>query len=226
MKKSLSLIVLILIFVSGMAWAKTTEEKSTPEKVKVQIKETDDKSVVERAEEWYKKGVEAFKTHNYDEAIKCFKKAIDIKPNDATIHYSFGVAYFNKGMLDESVSEYKKALAINPNFAEAHNNLGNAYDRKGRLDEALSEYKKAVTINPDLPPANYNLGRTYYKKGLKSLAANHYYKAGLLFLKQGNKVWALRAYKGLKQTNSKELEKTLFEKLYPELKKKKSETSE
>jgi tetratricopeptide (TPR) repeat protein len=93
------------------------------------------------------------------------------------------------------------------------------------LDEALSEYKKAVAISPDLPPANYNLGHYYFRKGSNSLAADYLHKAGLLFLKQGNREWALRAYKVLKLTNSKELEQSLFEKLHPESKQKKSELS-
>jgi len=41
----------------------------------------------------------------------------------------------------------------------------------------------------------------------------------------GGRDYAMKSYVGLKRTKSKELEKDLFEKLYPELKKKKSEPS-
>ena len=41
----------------------------------------------------------------------------------------------------------------------------------------------------------------------------HFYKAGLLFLTEGDQGNALKAYENLKQTESKELEQRLWEKL-------------
>jgi tetratricopeptide (TPR) repeat protein len=237
MKNSISVSILILVLAVSMVWAEMARDKSAKEEAKKQMKKADEKSVVEKAEdkkdrdkaievkEWMARGYAAFKIKDYDEAIKCYKEAIALNPKLAKAHYNLGTNYSNKGMLDEAIPEFKQALTINPNYAEAHNNLGNVYDKKGMLDEALSEYKKAVTINPDLPPANYNLGLSYSRKGLNYLAAEHLHKAGLLFLKQGNREWALRAYEDLKLTNSKELEQKMYEKLHPEVKQKKGEPS-
>ena len=231
-KRSILLIVVGLVFVVSVVWVKTAGDKSAKEKVKMQMEKVDKKSVVEKAEnkekrnkaievkEWMAEGYKAFKIKDYDEAIACYKKAIVLNPDHAKAHYNLGSSFSNKEMLDEAISEFKQALTINPNYAEAHNNLGNVYDKKGMVDEALSEYKKAVIISPDLPPANYNLGRSYFNKGLNSLAAEHLHKAGVFFLKQGNREWALRAHRVLKQTKSKELEQSLFEKLHPEVKQK------
>ena len=106
----------------------------------------------ETAEEWIEKGQEAYEAENYDESVKCFQKAVSIKPNDANAHY----------------------------------NLGFAYD----------------------------------EKGLNTLAAEYLYKAGLLYLEQGDREGALKAYEGLKPTKSKELEQSLFKELYPKKKRK------
>jgi tetratricopeptide (TPR) repeat protein len=105
-------------------------------------------------------------------------------------------------------------MKISTNGAKIHNNLGIFYRKLGRLDEAISQYKKALSINPDYPGAHYNLGLMYGGKGFFSLAADHLYKAGVLFLQQGDGKGALKSFEGLKQTKSKELEQTLFEKLY------------
>ena len=196
MKKSLSLIIAILFFMVGVGWCET-------------------------AEEWFKKGNTALDVKNYDEAISMYKKAIVINPDFAEAHYNLGWIYVEKGMLDEAISEYKKTITINPDLANAHFNLGRIYEKKERLDEAISEYKKAIAINPNYADAHFNLGFAYGVKGILSISADHLYKAGIQYLKQGDRDSALKTYEVLKKTNSKELEQALYEKLYPELKEKK-----
>ena len=51
MKKSISLIVLILILITCMACKETSKEKPAKDKALEQIKETEDKSVVEKVED-------------------------------------------------------------------------------------------------------------------------------------------------------------------------------
>ena len=50
------------------------------------------------------------------------------------------------------------------------------------------------------------------------VCTDHFYKAGLLFIKEGNREGALNAYEGLKLTKAEELQKALFKKLYPDIK--------
>jgi len=227
MKKSISLIVIVLVFVTSMAWAEIVKDKSDMGKdggVKLKtekIIQTDQKE----EEEWFNKGVKAFNTKNYEEAIKCFKKAITINPNNERIHYNLGITYYEKGMLDEAIAEYKKGIAIKPNHIDAHYNLGVTYNEKEMFDEAIVEFNKIIAINPDSAAAHHNLGYAYLKKGLNSMAADHLYRAGLLHLEQGNGKWALQAYEDLKLTNSKELEQKLYEKLHPDHKQNKRQDS-
>ena len=189
MKKSISFIVLILIFETVTACSETSEDKSATKKTKERITETDEKSVVEKAKEkkdrnktieadgWMARGYEAYKIKDYSEAIECYKKAITIEPNLAKAHYSLGNAYYEKGMLDEAISEYKQTIVINPRYAEAHNNLGSTYLKKNALDKAFSEYKHALAINPNLVEAHNNLALVYYSKENYKLALVHCDKA-------------------------------------------------
>jgi tetratricopeptide (TPR) repeat protein len=87
-----------------------------------------------------------------------------------------------------------------------------------QYDEAIIEYKKAIKTNPNDADAHLNLGHVYCEKKMEYAGAYYLYKAGLLFLKQGNRELALKAYEGLKLTKSKKLEEALFKQLYPEVK--------
>ena len=129
------------------------------------------------------------------------------------------------GYYNVAIKFFEKALAINPNDSESCFNMGLVYSKKGKPKEAISYYKKAIAIDPGHASAHFNIRCICNKKGDNSVAAHHFYKAGSLYLKQGDKEGALKAYEGLKATKSKELEQALFERLYPELKQKESESS-
>ena len=200
MKKSISLFLLILVFIAAVVRAET-------------------------AEEWREKGVSAFEVGFYDVAITCFKKAVAIDPNDSESLLNIGIAYSKKRKTKEAISYYQKTIAADPNSAEAHHHLGIAYNEKGNVDKAISSLKNAVNLDNNNADAHALIGDLYLRKALKSLAADHIYKAGLLYIKQGHRESALFAYDVLKEANSKELEQSLFEKLHPELKQKKREPS-
>ncbi|NOQ85486.1 MAG: tetratricopeptide repeat protein [Deltaproteobacteria bacterium] len=192
-KKVILFIVLMLIVAAGVAWAK-------------------------KAEEWFEKGNMAMSAGYNNVAIRFFKKAIEIDPNYLESYINIGLLYNKEGDTKKAISYYEKAIAVDPDFTKAHYNLGVIYAKKGKLDKAISEFKRCISIDPDYAEVYSQLGTVYLSKGLDSEAADHFYRAGLLFLKQGDKESALKAYEGLKQTKSKELERNLSEKLNPKSK--------
>lgn len=234
MKKSISVIVLILVFMTGGVRPETKDGKEVKELSKevwewvikgMRVKDEDYDEMIK----CYKKatvidpssalpyrflGIAYLKEGMLDEAISAYRKAVMIEPNDAATHYNLGVAYGKKGLLDEAISAYKKTVAIDINHTKARFNLGITYLKKGMLDEAISEYKKVIALDPNDADAHFNLGTAYGIKGLDTLEANHLYKAGLIYLEQGNGESALEAYESLVLIKSKKLEQSLFEKLY------------
>ena len=91
----------------------------------------------------------------YDEAIKQFKKTLEIDPNHGFAHYGLGGAYVQKGMYDEAITELQKSMDISGQ-AEIAGVIGYAYAMAGKKDEArkrqnellkLSE-RKDVIIDP------------------------------------------------------------------------------
>src|SRR5262245_37279973 len=55
-----------------------------------------------------------------DEAIACYRKAIEIAPKDARAHHNLAAALAGKGQLDEAIASYRKAIELNPKSAAAH----------------------------------------------------------------------------------------------------------
>ena len=62
-----------------------------------------------------------------DEAIACYRKAVEIKPDYVEAHNNLGSLLGQRGRFDEAITHLQQVLEIKPDFAEAHDNLGNAW---------------------------------------------------------------------------------------------------
>lgn len=203
MQKVLSIIAVIMFFSSGMAYGEAVRDKKNKERVA-------------EAALWFFQGHEALSSGRYDEAIKCYTKAKETDPSFTNAYFFLGNAYLKKGMFDSAIYEYKKALALCPRAAATHAKLGSAYLQKGMLEEAAYESQKALAVDPGDALAHFTLGSVHNRKGDNGLADDHLYRAGILYLRRGDVEGTVQAYECLKKTNSKELEKKLYDQLYPE----------
>ena len=100
-----------------------------------------------------------------DEAVACYRRALELKPDYAEAHNNLGNALKDQGKLDEAVACYRRALELKPDYAEAHNNLGNALKDQGKLDEAVACYRRALELKPDFAEAHDNLGSALEEMG-------------------------------------------------------------
>ena len=60
---------------------------------------------------------------NLDEAVACYRRALELKPDFAEAHNNLGNALKDQGKLDEAVACYRRALELKPDYAAAHSNL-------------------------------------------------------------------------------------------------------
>ena len=86
----------------------------------------------ETAEEWEVKGIDFLEWGEYEKAIECFDKAIELDPNDADAYNNRGVAYYNLEEYERAIEDYDKAIALDPNYAKAYENRRIAYARLGQ----------------------------------------------------------------------------------------------
>jgi len=110
------------------------------------------------------------------EAIRHYRKALDICPEFAPAHNNLGNALYKIGRIQEAIPHYGKAIELGPAPALAHNGLGNALLALGKVDQAAEHFRKAADIDPKYASAHYNLGNCLVKLGKTEEAMDHFMK--------------------------------------------------
>jgi tetratricopeptide (TPR) repeat protein len=122
------------------------------------------------ANRFFNLGKTHLKLSLYDEAIKAFKDAIQVKADFAEAHNGLGDAYLYSGRPQEAITAYMQAIKLNPNYAEAYNGLGVAYADTYQPEESLRALKQAIRLRPDSPANFYFAGLAYKKLGKRKEA--------------------------------------------------------
>src|SRR5438105_8076235 len=117
-----------------------------------------------RSDEHNSRGIELADRGWLDEAIKEFKKAIELDPDSAHAHDNLATVYSEKKLYREALKEYLTALELEPDSATAHYNLACFLSTHGP-DMAVTEYKEAIELDPEYPDAHLNLGLTHADLG-------------------------------------------------------------
>src|SRR5690606_20024370 len=89
----------------------------------------------------------------YDKAIKTFKKALDLAPQDLGLLNSLGLSYVKKGYLVKGIDHYKLALRIDAANWQVLFNIGFAEEKRQNFQMAITYYERALASNPDLEKA-------------------------------------------------------------------------
>ncbi|MBN2370499.1 MAG: tetratricopeptide repeat protein [Vicinamibacteria bacterium] len=98
----------------------------------------------------------------YTNAVKEFKKALDIYSEDAIVHNKLGICHQRSQRINDAERAFKEALKINPDYAEAWNNLGALDHGRGDYKQAIKHYKKALAVKADFATAYRNMGTAYF----------------------------------------------------------------
>jgi tetratricopeptide (TPR) repeat protein len=122
-------------------------------------------------------GMTHLQTGDFNRAILCFNKAIELDPTDPSFYSNRGAAYAAKGRNDQAISDWTKALEINPKLGSTYYNLGRTYCVMKQYDKAISDLDKALEINPRHAPSYYERGIAYYEKNQYDLALSDFNKA-------------------------------------------------
>ncbi|MCE9557016.1 MAG: tetratricopeptide repeat protein [Planctomycetes bacterium] len=114
--------------------------------------------------------------HNerYDEAIECYRKAIELKSDYAAAHNNLGIVLQRFGHIDEAISHYTIASKLKPGDAEAHYNWGNALRSRGQWEKAIQHYELASKLDQNQAVSHHNWGSVLQSLGRFGEAADHY----------------------------------------------------
>ena len=85
-----------------------------------------------------------------DEAIRAYKRALQLTPNSVEALNKLGDAYYYSGRFGEAIDAYKQAARIRPEQPEAYYNLALAYAEIGDRESAMAQSRLLESIDPEL----------------------------------------------------------------------------
>src|SRR5436190_513344 len=92
-------------------------------------------------------------------AMREYKRAIELAPNDATAHHWFGNDTLAAlGQFEEAIAEGKRSVELDPLSIVINVDLGETFYYARLYDEAARQMRKALEIDPTSFYAHYNLG--------------------------------------------------------------------
>ncbi|HIN29963.1 TPA: tetratricopeptide repeat protein, partial [Candidatus Poribacteria bacterium] len=130
-------------------------------------------------------GLIYFLTDQQDTAVKCYRQAIDSRPDFVDPYLKIGQILLDQKRYAEASQIYRSATEIASTDVAAHYNLGLSYDYQNNMaDLALNAYKRATELDPEYHQAYYQMGQIYEDKNKFGEAE----KAYLTIIRHGSKV--------------------------------------
>ena len=111
----------------------------------------------------------------YDDAVKEFKKVIDLTPATATAAkqadpwYNLGSVYFKQRRFPEAIAAYQKSAALNPKDPYVMDGLGYVLLETGDTRGSISAYEKATRLQSDNASFQFNLGLAWLGQAKKAV---------------------------------------------------------
>jgi len=114
------------------------------------------------------KGVQAYKSAKYPEAVAFFQKAVELDPDFKTTHLYLATAYMsqyipgaespeNVRMAESAYNEFQNVLKLDPKDELATASIASLYFNQKKMEEAKEWNKKLIAINPQNKDAYYTL---------------------------------------------------------------------
>lgn len=105
-------------------------------------------------------GIIAFAKYEFGSAIKYFKQALGLEPENAEVRHNLAMAYLKTEQSGEAVAELRRILLIAPDHIEARNNLAVIEFSAGDTTAALEHFNLTLEQEPA------NAKALYYKGGI------------------------------------------------------------
>ncbi|KAK3995948.1 hypothetical protein QBC44DRAFT_339677 [Cladorrhinum sp. PSN332] len=85
---------------------------------------------------------------DHEQALKCFKRAIQLHPKFAYAYTLQGHEHVENEEYDKAVTAYRQAIAADKRHYNAYYGIGKVCEKLGNYDNALQHYKAALVIHP------------------------------------------------------------------------------
>lgn len=134
-----------------------------------------------RARDQLNKGVKAYRSANYEQAIEHFKTAVfldsDLKVAKLYLATAYAQQYVpgvedpaNLQMAQQAIDEYKKVLQNDPKSVNSLKGIAFLYMQMKDFDKARDYYRKAIDVDPNDPEIYYSVGVIDWSQSYKDAA--------------------------------------------------------
>lgn len=114
---------------------------------------------------------------NWQRAITCYEKALEIRPESAAILMNLGLAQDYAGDHAVAATSLRRSIAEDPRQPLAWVNLGFSLENLGDTSSAEQAYRTAMDIKDDEAMAHFNLANLLLREGELTQAITHYERA-------------------------------------------------
>jgi tetratricopeptide (TPR) repeat protein len=116
----------------------------------------------------------------YDFAIRDFRKALEINPENVEARVSLGGALLTTGRLHEAQKELAQALSREPANTSAIYLMGAVLEKQDNFPEAIETYRRALRLDPNHVFTRHSLGRLLLSAGATDEGREHLLEAARL----------------------------------------------
>ncbi|HZJ31500.1 MAG TPA: tetratricopeptide repeat protein [Vicinamibacterales bacterium] len=111
------------------------------------------------------RGTRALSARDFPAAVKHFRAAVALAPDDPALHHKLGTALSLAGDTKGALQQFKEAVHLLPTFAEAHYSLGVLLDSLGQPGPAIEHLSAAVRLGPNYISARLQLADVLARNG-------------------------------------------------------------
>lgn len=141
-------------------------------------------------------------SHNYDDAMESFRRAIELDPEYVDPLHNLGVALTDIGSFAEAATNLEKAVQMAPRNAALRASLAKAYLGQEQAQKALEEAQTALSLDPRNYEALLCAGLVdFYYRGRTASAIDYFMRATEVdstrsdaFLELGNMYYQMESW--------------------------------
>ncbi|KAB5570489.1 hypothetical protein GE09DRAFT_709383 [Coniochaeta sp. 2T2.1] len=115
-----------------------------------------------------------------EQALKCFKRATQLRPKFAYAYTLQGHEHVLNEEYDKALLAYRQAVSADKRHYNAYYGIGKVYEKLGNYDKAFSHYRIASSINPTNAVLICCIGTVLEKQKQTALALQYFSKAAEL----------------------------------------------
>ena len=125
------------------------------------------------AQEHFNVAVHDDHQNQLDDAVREYRKTLEMQPDWAIAHYRLAVDYQKQGRTDDAIAQWQLTTRYNPQFYSAYDMLAGVYEHQGKIRQAIDTYSALLKYPPAQMPVHYQLGLWYAQIGERQQAQSH-----------------------------------------------------